>query len=115
MIGSETEEATGSLGERRSGGWRRVCIGRKAGDGTEQTGASLPGERTNEGCSVWVPTPWRARQQSGKEELDFSHSKQTLQQESLQKLGLGGLEVFAAESETNWTPGTWWPDFSPHP
>ena len=73
------------------------------------------GERTNEGFSVWVPTPWRARQQSGKEELDFSHSKQTLQQESLQKLGLGGLEVLAAESEINWTPGTWWPDFSPRP
>lgn len=51
MIGSETEEATGSLGERRRWrwGWRRVHVGRKAECGTEKTGASLLGERANEG------------------------------------------------------------------
>lgn len=51
MIGSEAEEATGSLGERRRWrwGWRRVPVERKAAGGTEQTGASLPGERVNEG------------------------------------------------------------------
>ena len=51
MIASETEEATGSLGERRrwGWGWRRVRGGRKAAGGTEKTGASLLGERANEG------------------------------------------------------------------
>ena len=39
MIGSEAEEATGSLGERRrwGWGWRRVPVERKAAGGTEQT------------------------------------------------------------------------------